>query len=508
MLTNPVLFQRETAKQFGHVKRSIGMKSFLFGMVMMAISALADDAVEKRIERVVNGLLPDSPFQNKFEPKASLKERMAYLHTPGVSIAVVNNYRIEWARGFGVKEWGKLGPVTPETLFQAGSVSKPTFALAVMRLEQEGRLHLDRDVNDYLKSWKVPANGSWQPRLTLRQLLSHTAGLTVHGFPGYLRTDKIPTVPQLLSGDPPANTSAVQVNVMPGTRLRYSGGGTTVAQLMVSEHIGKPFPEIMREVLFEPLGMKNSTYEQPLPKRWHKHAAIAHPYHYRAVAGGWHVYPEMAAAGLWTTPSDLARAGIELQLALKGETNRLLTPAQSQRMLTPGIDDAIGIGYFLAGKGKTQRFTHGGWDEGFVTQMTMYREDGKGAVIMVNSNEGNPLLGEIERAIAREYEWRDYFPEDKKTITLDVTLAETYAGDYSGHGLRFTLLNENGKFLLKAAGQEPLQLHAESETNLFSGVLNLKLRMKRGADGVVKGFTLDQEGRRTEMERLERARGN
>ena len=483
------------------------MKSFLFGIIMVAVSAMADDAVEKRIDRVVNGLLPDSPLRNKFEPKASLKERMAYLHTPGVSIAVVNDYRIEWARGFGVKEWGKSAPVTPETLFQAGSVSKPTFALAVMRLEQEGRLDLDRDVNDYLKSWKVPANGSWQPRLTLRQLLSHTAGLTVHGFPGYLRTDKIPTVPQLLSGEAPANTSAVLVNIMPGTRVRYSGGGTTIAQLMVSEHIGKPFPEIMREVLFEPLGMKHSTYEQPLPKRRHKQAATAHPAQYRTVAGGWHVYPEMAAAGLWTTPSDLARAGIELQLALKGETNRLLTPEQAERMLTPGIDDSIGIGYFLAGKGKTQRFTHGGWDEGFVTQMIMYREGGKGAVIMLNSNEGNPLLVEIERAIAREYEWPDYFPEEKKTITLDPKVAETYAGDYSGGGLKFSLLNENGRVLLKAVGQQPLELQAESETNLFSGVLNLELRMKRGADGVVKGFTLDQNGRRTEMERVQAASG-
>jgi len=492
---------RKKRKQLKRVKRSIDMKHLLLGIVLVTLSATADDAVDKRIERVVSGLLPDSPFRNQFEPKASLKERMAYFHTPGVSIAVVNDYRIEWARGFGVKQWGKSAPVTEETLFQAGSVSKPTFALAVMRLEQEGRLDLDRDVNDYLKSWKIRANDSWQPRVTLRQLLSHTAGLTVHGFPGYLRTDKIPTVPQLLSGEAPANTSAVLVNIMPGTQLRYSGGGTTVAQLMVTEHIGKPFPDIMREVLFERVGMKQSTYEQPLPKRWHKDAAVAHPSQYRPVVGGWHVYPEMAAAGLWTTPSDLARAGIDLQLALTGETNRLLTPEQAKRMLNPGINDAIGIGYFLAGKGKTQRFTHGGWDEGFVTQMTMYREGGKGAVIMINSNEGNPLLPEIERAIAREYGWRDYFPEEKETITLDPKLAETYAGDYFGEGLEFTLLNERGKLLLKAAGQRPLELHAESETNFISKVLNLEIRMKRDADGGVKGFTFDQDGQKTQVKR-------
>jgi CubicO group peptidase (beta-lactamase class C family) len=477
------------------------MKHLFLGIILAATSVMADDAVEKRIERVVNGLLPDSPFRNRFEPKASLKERMAYLHTPGVSIAVVNDYRIEWARGFGVKEWGKSSPVTEETMFQAGSVSKPTFALAVMRLQQDGRLDLDRDVNDYLKSWKVPANGSWQPHITLRQLLSHTAGLTVHGFPGYLRTDRIPTVPQLLSGEPPANTPAVLANIMPGTQLRYSGGGTTVAQLMVTEQIGKPFPEIMREVLFERVGMKHSTYEQPLPKRWHRYAAIAHPQHYQPVVGGWHVYPEMAAAGLWTTPSDLARAGIDLQLALKGETNHLLTPKQAERMLTPGINDAIGIGYFLAGKGKTQRFTHGGWDEGFVTQMTIYREDGKGAVIMVNSNEGNPLLQEIEQAIAREYGWPDYFPEENQEITLDPKLAEAYAGEYSGEGLEFALVNDAEKLYLKAGPQPRVELHPQSETNFFCKILNFDITIKREADGAVKGFSYNQDGRKIRMER-------
>jgi len=323
----------------------------------------------------------------------------------------------------------------------------------------------------------------------------------VHGFPGYLRTDKIPTVPQLLSGEPPANTPAVLANIMPGTQLRYSGGGTTVAQLMVTEQIGKPFPEIMREVLFERVGMKHSTYEQPLPKRWHRYAAIAHPQHYQPVVGGWHVYPEMAAAGLWTTPSDLARAGIDLQLALKGETNHLLTPKQAERMLTPGINDAIGIGYFLAGKGKTQRFTHGGWDEGFVTQMTIYREDGKGAVIMVNSNEGNPLLQEIEQAIAREYRWPDYFPEETKEIQLDPKLAEAYAGEYSGEGLEFALVNDAEKLYLKAGPQPRVELHPQSETNFFCKILNFDITIKRETDGAVKGFTYNQDGRKIKMDR-------
>src|SRR5262249_27708993 len=154
------------------------------------------------------------------------------------------------------------------TLFQAGSVSKPIFALAVMRLAQEGKVDLDEDVNRYLISWKVPANGSWQPRITLRQLLSHSGGMTVHGFPGYASDEKVPSVLDILDGRPPANTPRIEVNIVPGTQLRYSGGGITVAQQLVVDLLGEPFPKMMREVILDPLRMKHSTYEQPLPKKW------------------------------------------------------------------------------------------------------------------------------------------------------------------------------------------------------------------------------------------------
>jgi len=274
--------------------------------------AEAPNKVERRIERVINGLLPETALDNQYGPKASLTNRMAYYHTPGVSIAVVKDFKIDWARGFGVKEWGKRSPVTETTLFQAGSISKPIFAMAVMRLVQEGKLDLDKDANGYLTSWNIPPNGSWQPHVTLRQLLSHSAGMTVHGFPGYMRSEKIPSVLEILDGRPPANTARIEVNIIPGTQVRYSGGGITVAQQLVVDVLGQPFPKNMRELILDPSGMKHSTYEQPLPKRWEGSAATAHPYKNRPLDGKWHVYPEMAAAGLWTTPADLARAGIQL----------------------------------------------------------------------------------------------------------------------------------------------------------------------------------------------------
>jgi CubicO group peptidase (beta-lactamase class C family) len=462
----------------------------------------ATDAIERRIERVVNGLLPQTAFTDRYAPKVPLRERMAYYHTPGVSIAVINNYKIEWARGFGVKEWGKPAPVTETTQFQAGSISKPIFAVAVMRLVQEGKLDLDEDVNRHLTSWKVPPNGSWQPRVTLRQLLSHSAGLTVSGFPGYLRTEKLPTVVDILNGRPPSNTARIEVNILPGLQFRYAGGGTTVAQQLVVDVFGQPFPKIMRDLVLDPLDMKHSTYEQPLPESWVGSAATAHPWKNQPVDGKWFVYPEMAAAGLWTTPSDLARAGIELQLALKGESERVLSADEVIQMLTPGIDERIGIGFFLSGKDKAVRFEHRGGNAGFVAQMTMDKENGMGAVIMLNSNEGLPMLNEIERAIAKEYEWPGYFPKEKVAMQVSAEVLDAYVGEYVGKsGFQCLITKGNDILFLKPATQPAIELHPESETKFFMTTLNAEVTFDKTEKGEVKGLTLQQEGKQVSADR-------
>ena len=480
------------------------LATFAYSEILLAqgSNTMPTNDIEQRIERVINGLLPEAAFSNQYGPKATLQERMDFYHTPGVSIAVINNYKIEWARGFGVKAWGEPDPVAETTVFQAGSISKPIFSLAVMRLVQEGKLNLDEDVNQYLTSWKIPPNGSWQPRVTLRQLLSHSAGLTVHGFPGYLRTENIPTVVDILNGQPPSNTARIEVNILPGLQFRYAGGGTTVAQQLVVDVLGQPFPKIMHSLVLEPLGMKHSTYEQPLPESWAGSAATAHPWKNKPVEGKWHVYPEMAAAGLWTTPSDLARAGIELQLILKNKSNRLLSTDMVVQMLTPGVDESIGIGFFLSGKDEAVRFGHGGWDEGFVAQMTVYKENGMGAVVMLNSNEGAPMLNEIERAVAREYDWPGYFPEEKTTMKVSSQILDTYAGEYEGpSGVRCTITRKDDRLFMAVGNQSAIELHAHSGTKFFMKILNTEVKFDKTDKGEVKSLTIHQAGRQTVCER-------
>jgi len=443
--------------------------------------------IEARISRIINNLQVESDVDRQFT-NDSLNHRMRYYHTPGVSVAVINDGKIEWARGFGVKDSEGHDSVGISTLFEAGSVSKPVFALTVMKLKQDGVIDLDKDVNQYLKSWKVPANNGWQPVISLRQLLSHTAGTTVHGFPGYTKNEKIPTVPEILDGAGPANTSAVRVNILPGTELRYSGGGITIAQLAVTDLVGKPFPSIVREKLFDPLKLPYSTYEQPIPSSKENMISTAFPWKGEAIPGGHHIYPEMAAAGLWTNPSELATLVLEVQKALLGNSTFFKKETVDEMFTPQKITSDIGIGFFLNGKGDSTRFGHNGWDEGFVAFLIAYKKGGKGAVIMVNSNEGYSIMDEIARAIAKEYNWLDYLPAGTKKST-EKNDAKNYAGSYYGKdSIEMKIIMANNQPQLVYQHQNPIPLEYSTDKFYYSPGMNFKIRLSE------KELRFEQDG--------------
>ena len=460
------------------------------------------EPLDRRIERVVQGVLPESHVEGELAAPRPLDERMAFHRTPGVSVAVINDFEVEWTRGFGLRKAGASGAVTPTTLFQAGSISKPTFALAVMRLVEDGRLDLDEDVNQYLTSWRVPAVGSWQPRVTLRHLLSHTAGTTVHGFPGYQATEHVPTLIQVLDGELPANTNPVRVNILPGVQFRYSGGGTSIAQQVVIDVLKKPFPIIMRELVLGPLGMTNSTYEQPLPAEQAESAATGHPENGIPLVSRFHTYPQMAAAGLWTTPADLAKLGVALMHTLNNmPSSSFLRKDTVEAMLQPQLpdqkedEDHCGLGFFCQGKGEGAFFGHDGGNDGFVAVTHFYRQVGKGAVVMVNSNVGFELLFEMLRAIAREYEWPEFLPKPKTAVGL--AAPGKYAGTYSTpEGITFAVVSQDGNVALHYGQQPPLPLLASSELKFFAQGLNTNVTFEKDDTGQVTALTLEQEGKR------------
>lgn len=330
---------------------------------------------------------------------------------PGLSLAIIQDGKVARARGFGTIERGKDAPVTATTFFQAGSISKPVAALGALRLVGRGELDLDEDVNRKLVAWKVPENEfTREKKVTLRGLLGHTAGLTVHGFPGYAADAPVPSLVQVLDGAKPANTPPIRVNIAPESIWRYSGGGYTVMQQLVLDVTGRPYPELMRETVLAPLGMEESTFEQPLPRELAGRAATGHVPGRGPIAGRWHTYPEMAAAGLWTTPTELARFAIGVQEALAGKPGGIVSREMAREMLTARKND-YGLGVFLEGSGRALRFGHGGRDEGFDAFLVAYAETGQGAVVMINTNDNSRMMGRIRDAIGRAYGWPDAGPE-------------------------------------------------------------------------------------------------
>lgn len=329
-----------------------------------------------------------------------LDKLMATLKVPGLSMAVIDDYGIAWTRTYGVTDTGSNKPVSMTTLFQAGSISKPVAATGALVLVEQGKLSLDQDVNLKLKSWKVPENDFTKTeKVTLRRLMSHTAGLTVHGFPGYDVDAPIPTLVQIFNGEKPANTAPIRVDIVPGTEERYSGGGITIEQQLVIDVTGKSFPEFMHETVFEKIGMKDSSYEQPLPPAWAARTAGGTAVDGKVVHGRWHVYPEMAAAGLWTTPTDLAKFAIEIALSKQGKANHVLSEKMTNEMLTPVMDDA-GLGFFLE-KENPGQFGHNGADEGFQAMLEMNAQTGKGLAIMANSDADSSSPASSLKALPR-----------------------------------------------------------------------------------------------------------
>ena len=459
--------------------------------------AVLPESVQQHVNKV-RSCLPDAVVV-KGEPELcrTLAKRMADLHVPGVSIAVVHNGVIEWAQGFGVAQTGGK-PVTADTLFQAGSISKPLAAMAALHQVQEGKLALDADVNTVLTTWKVPAASvaSGAP-VTLRELLTHTAGFTVHGFPGYAANEPVPTLVQVLNGEKPANTGPIRLESVPGSKWNYSGGGYTVMQQMLLDVTKQPFPNLLQDTVLAPIGMTQSTYEQPLPSSLQTFAATPYSADGAAIPGGAHTYPEMAAAGLWTNPTDLAHYIIEVQRSLQGNANHVLSKQLTQQMLTPGQGN-WGLGLEIGGSASNRYFSHGGVNEGFESLFAAYENGGNGAVVMTNAQGGSRLASEIMSSIAVEYNWPDFRPTVRTLTKIDRGVLARYVGTYQlapSFSVKFML--DGDQLMTQATGQPAFPVFPESPTKFFLKVVDAEVEFFPNEKGEVSYIILHQGGRDT-----------
>jgi len=436
-------------------------------LLIFMIGVACSQKREAGISRVEHGLVP--PVRIQGDESWNILERMKFYNIPGVSVAVFDGNQVVWAKGYGVMDIGANEPVTQETLFVAGSVSKPVAVMGALRLVDEGKLSLDENINSYLVPWKLPEDEfTKSEKVTLRRIMSHSAGLTVHGFGGYAQGRPQPTLVQILDGVAPANSPPIRVDTVPGTIWRYSGGGTTIMQQAMIDVEGKPFPEIMADKVLGPLGMTSSSYEQDMSPDRFALAASGHSGG-KALEGKTHKYPEMAAAGLWTTPTDLAKFAMAARLMAAGKSNRVLTPKTARLMVTPQIKvdrvNEMALGFFLEHHGQSVYFGHGGADAGFVCQLVGNKDSGYGAAIMTNSDDRpDRLINEILQSIAVEYGWKDYVAPVVEPVALGREELAAFAGRYrlSSDSVLIVSL-ENNTLKGQATGDAAFELVPVSE---------------------------------------------
>lgn len=449
--------------------------------------------IESRIKAVEQSL--SGPIKVEGKGTWTLEERMAHHKVPGLTMAVVNNYKIEWVKAYGVADTETKTPVTPETVFQAASISKSINGVGVLRLVQEGKLNLNADINMYIKTWKFPYDSiSKGKQITTTNLLSHTAGLSVHGFRGYAMKEDVPSIYEILDGKAPANSAAIRSQFEPNLRVKYSGGGVTISQLIVMDVTGQSYADYMRDRVLQPMDMKLSFYHQP-NSSMKTRLATGHHSNGNPIAGKYHIYPEQAAASLWTNPTDLAKYIIETQLSNQGKSAKVLSQDFTKQRLTP-YKESAGLGVFIDTKGGEQYFQHGGANEGFRCQYFGHVDKGYGVVVMVNSDNG-AIVQEVINSVANVYGWKG-FTETRKAITLSEQELKKLAGYYQSENMKSTyiqILSRDGQLVLKQLwdGKE-ITFTAGSALEFFVPEFNfpLKFTEENGTVSKVLAFNRDQ----------------
>lgn len=462
--------------------------------------------IHEKIVAVENSLTPTIIFGDTLS-KLNLEKRMRETGIKGLSIAVIENYKIVWAKGYGWANVEENRKVTTETRFQAASISKSINSMGVLKLVEMKKLDPEADINNYLTSWKFPYDSvSKNKKITVYNLLSHTAGLDIHGFPGYETTDTMPTIVQILNGVKPANTKAVRSLFEPGTKFKYSGGGTTLSQLLLMDITKTDYAEWMQKNVLNPLGMTNSSYMQPPPATVSTNLATGYYNDGKPVKGKYHIYPEQAAAGLWTTPTDLANYIIECQLALEGKSKKVLSQEMMKKRLTPFIDSSAALGVFINNRNDNLWFNHNGSNEAFLSSSHGSMQGGNGVIVMVNG-ENFAVIDELINSVATVYDWKGFYkPTFKKSITLTKDSLQQFVGNYKIMNDTLTIIMCGEVLCIQQNKQPPSGytiIFTDRITFTIKEVPNAIFSPARNDAGKIKGLILKQGGATLQLPRIE-----
>lgn len=423
-------------------------------------------------------------ISNRPLPHRALLDEMKKNNVPGVSIAVIHRGKIQWAKGYGIRS-DDGSPVTTDTLFQAASISKTVATMTALELVEKGKLSLDAPINTELRSWKLPENEfTAQQPVTLRELLSHTAGTSTIRFGSIPRGAPLPTLKQILDGTPPANSPPVRVVAKPGTQYSYSGGGFEIVQQAIEDTTGEPFGEVGRKTILARLGMNHSNFQQPIDASLLDQVAFPVDARGNWISGGPPTLPELAAGGLWTTPSDLARLIIELQNSLSGDAGGVISSASAHLMITP-VKGSYGLGVDTKNLDHRLSFEHTGSNNGYQAMYVAY-PDGDGAVVMTNSDNGFAVIAQIIPTLARVYGWKAYMPEQRVEADVPLSRQLPYVGSFvTKDGYTFKVASSAGHLEFSGLGHSGSTLFPSSDTSFFVTDNTMRLTFVTTGQGIM-----------------------
>lgn len=423
---------------------------------------------QARKKQVTNDILPQLVFDGETQA-VDIETRMAESKLPALSVAVIHQGKLDWSAAWGQLQTGG-SDADCSSLFQAGSIAKPATLLAVLRMRSTGLIDLDRNIETYLSSYQLPQGQQTQANpVNFRNLLAHTSGVVRGGYAGYAQNEPIPTDQQIVRGEVPSNSPQVEVVNPPGASLAYSGGGYTVAEIALQDHLQKPFDQLMHEWLIEPADMKQASFTMPLPEISHPHTARGHQIDGSIITGGWNNYPEQAAAGLWATATDLAVLLLEIHRGYEGKS-KLLTQASIHEMLANPIANHV-YGFRLVGQGDQIFITHYGGTVGYSAGITLNLQSGNGAVFLANSRNGANLGEEFFSAVSRTYEWPVFRERKVKRLKQPAEVLQSLAGTYVFQGWKVMVLHKNDSLtlLFPAGNRLPLvMLPIQSDSLKFA----------------------------------------
>ena len=421
-------------------------------------------AVENSLKEVREFIFEDSIYRTY-----NIADRMKFYKVPSVSISVINDGKIEWTRTYGFADVANGRKPDVHTLYQVASISKSVNGYGIMRLVQQGKLSLIQDIRSYLKTWPFPENEFSQAKpITLKNLLSHTAGLSVHGFIGYSSSDTIPTINQILNGERPANNKPVRPIYVPGEHFEYSGGGSMVVMKIIEDNISGNYDSIMQALVLGPLGMTNSTFSQPLSSRYRNYA-YGYDKDMKVLKGNYYIYPEQAAGGLWSTSADIAKFVVAIQKDLKGDPKAIVNKPLADEMLTPVLDN-YALGFGIVEKGGGKYFWHEGESYGYNSIYYGSFTTGKGAVILTNAfpSNGHPFIQELLNSVAIVYDWKGFYnPIRKKIAYVPDSVLDNYVGVYYCENPQLTISITRKGHELELTARRPEKMYATKIDTFF-----------------------------------------